>query len=117
MATKCVHIVNLASVRELERISRRPVNPLRFRPNIIVDGLPTWSELELVDRSITIGSVRLDVFTRTQRCDATNVEPATGARDMAIPALLQRTLGHTDFGIYAVIASPGTIRPGDPVVR
>ncbi len=115
MAKKCVHIVNLASVRELERISGKTIHPLRFRPNVIIDGLPAWSELDLVDKAITIGPVRLDVFTRTQRCDATNVDPATGARDMAIPALLQRTFGHSDFGVYATIASPGTIRPGDQV--
>ncbi|HRY06738.1 MAG TPA: MOSC domain-containing protein [Hyphomicrobiaceae bacterium] len=114
-AEKCVHIINLASVRELERISGRSIDPLRFRPNIIVDGLPVWSELNLVDKAITIGPVRLEVFTRTQRCDATNVDPATGTRDMAIPALLQRTLEHTDFGVYATVTSPGTIRPGDAV--
>lgn len=117
VAKKCVHIVNLASLRELERISGRTINPLRFRPNIIIDGLPAWRELELVDQSITIGHVGLDVFTRTQRCDATNVDPATGARDMAIPALLLRTFGHSDFGVYATVASPGAIRPGDSVAQ
>ena len=115
VAQKCVHIVNQSSVRELERVSGRAINPLRFRPNILIEGLPIWSELDLLGKSFTIGSVRLDVFQRTQRCDATNVEPATGERDMAIPALLQRTLGHTDFGIYATVASPGTIKPGDHV--
>lgn len=115
MAEKCVHIVNLASVHELERISGKPVNPLRFRPNIVVDGLPAWSEFDLIDKAITIGPVRLDVFKRTQRCDATNVNPATAARDMAIPALLLRTFGHTDFGVYARVVSPGTVRPGDGV--
>src|SRR5262245_19340935 len=33
MPVKCVHVVNLASVRELERVSGRPVDPLRFRAN------------------------------------------------------------------------------------
>lgn len=116
VARKCVHIVNLASVRELERVSGRTVNPLRFRPNIILDDLPAWDEFKWVDKSITIGPVQLDVFTRTQRCDATNVDPATGARDMSLPALLQRTWGHTDFGIYAMAASAGTIATGATVV-
>lgn len=115
VAKKCVHIVNLASVRELERVAGRVVNPLRFRPNIVVDGLPSWAEFQWIDKPITVGTVRLDVFTRTQRCDATNVDPATGARDMSLPALLLRTYGHSDFGVYATVASPGTIRPGDAV--
>ena len=53
---------------------------------------------------------------RTQRCDATNVDPATGARDMAIPAWLQRSLGHSDFGIYAKVVTGGELAPGAPVV-
>lgn len=115
VAKKCLHIVNLASVRELERISGRVIDPLRFRPNVIVDGIEPWAELGWVGRPAYAGPVRLDVFTRTERCDATNVDPTTGARDMSIPALLRRTFGHTDFGVYATVASPGTIRAGDPL--
>src|SRR5262245_43282810 len=44
MAAKCVHIVNLASVRELDRTLGRKVDPLRFRANIYVDGLAPWTE-------------------------------------------------------------------------
>ncbi|MFN3869079.1 MAG: MOSC domain-containing protein [Hyphomicrobiaceae bacterium] len=113
VARKCVHIVSLASVRELERISGRRVDPLRFRPNIILDGLPPWAELGWVGREITIGPARLEVFTRTERCAATDVDPATAERNMSIPALLQRTFGHTDFGVYATVSLGGTLRPGD----
>ena len=38
VAAKCVHIVNLASVRELERTLGRPVDPLRFRANLVPGG-------------------------------------------------------------------------------
>ena len=44
VAAKCVHIVNLASLRELERAAGRPVDPLRFRANIYIDGVPAWEE-------------------------------------------------------------------------
>ncbi|MCB1522184.1 MAG: MOSC domain-containing protein [Hyphomicrobiaceae bacterium] len=115
VALKCVHIVNLASVREISRVAGRPIDPLRFRPNIIIDGIAAWSEFNWIDKRIAIGDVALDVFTRTQRCDATNVDPATGNRDMAIPALLMRTYGHTDFGVYATVASAGRIMLDDPV--
>src|SRR5262245_404959 len=84
VAAKCVHIVNLASVRELERVVGRKVDPLRFRANIYLDGLPPWAEFGWLDGGIGIGSTRLKVFARTQRCAATNVDPGTGARDMAL---------------------------------
>jgi uncharacterized protein YcbX len=115
MAAKCVHIVNLASVRELERALGRKVDPLRFRANVYLDGPPPWAELGWLEREIGIGSARLAVFARTQRCAATNVDPETGARDMAIPAALLRTWGHQDFGVYAKVTTGGAIAAGAPI--
>ena len=115
VAAKCLHIVNLASVRELERVVGRPVNPLRFRPNVIIDGGEPWAEFGWIGQPLQLGAVRLEVLKRTERCAATNVDPDTGKRDMAIPADLQRAFGHTDFGIYARVAADGTIAIGDPV--
>ncbi len=115
MAAKCVHIVNLATVREVERAVGRPIDPLRFRANLYLEGLEPWSEFAWLDREIGIGPAKLAVFARTQRCEATNVDPATGARDMAIPAHLMRTWGHQDLGIYAKVMSGGEIAVGAPV--
>ena len=115
VAAKCVHIVNLASVRELERTVGRKVDPLRFRANLYLDGLAPWAEFGWLDNEIEIGRAKLRVFARTQRCEATNVDPASGARDMAIPAELVRVWGHQDFGIYAKVVAGGAVASGDPV--
>ena len=115
VASKCLHVVNLASVRELERVGGRPVDPLRFRANLYLDGLEPWAELKWLDKTLAVGDARLTVFHRTQRCEATNVDPTSGARDMAIPALLQRTWGHGDFGVYAKVETGGRIGTGDTV--
>ena len=56
-----------------------------------------------------VGEARLAVFARTTRCEATNVDPESGARDMAVPELLARTWGHSDFGVYAKVADGGEI--------
>lgn len=115
MAAKCLHIVNLASVRDLERTVGQRVDPLRFRANLYLDGLEPWQELDWLDCDVIVGSTRLGVFHRTRRCDATNVDPASGARDMAIPSTLLRTWGHADFGVYAKVIAAGRIATGDPV--
>ncbi len=115
VAAKCLHIVNLASVRELERHVGRPVDPLRFRANIYIDGLPAWEEFRWMNKDITIGAVKLDVFKRTQRCEATNVDPVTAQRDMAVPATLIRSYGHCDLGIYAKVTTGGEVKSGDVV--
>lgn len=115
VAMKCIHIVNLASVRDLERSVGQPINHLRFRANIYIDGVEPWAELGWLRRQLAIGDARLEVVARTQRCDATNVDPATAARDMALPAVLQRTWGHADFGIYAKVNAGGAIAPADHI--
>jgi uncharacterized protein len=116
VAAKCVHIVNLASVRELERTLGRPVDPLRFRANLYLEGVVPWAEFGWTGKEIGVGEARLAVFARTTRCDATNVDPERGVRDMAVPSHLQRTWGHQDFGIYARVVTGGDIAVGALVV-
>lgn len=115
VAAKCVHIVNLATVADVERVAGKPIDPLRFRANLYLDGLPPWVEFDWLDKELGVGKARLKVFDRTTRCDATNVDPRTGARDMSIPATLQRRWSHSDFGIYAKVTEGGTIAAGDEV--
>jgi len=115
MAARCVHIVNLASVRALEKVVGRQVNPLRFRANVYLEGAEPWEELTWVGRDLVIGQARLNVFHRTRRCAATNVDPDRGARDMAIPATLLSTWGHSDFGVYANVTAAGRIATGGHV--
>jgi uncharacterized protein YcbX len=115
ISTKCLHIVSLASVRELQRVVGRPVNPLRFRANLYIDGVPPWEELDWLNSFLTISGTKLAVFKRTQRCEAPNVDPESGKRDMAIAASLSRTWGHSNFGVYARVAVGGQIKVGDSV--
>jgi uncharacterized protein YcbX len=117
VARKVVSIINLASVAAIENMTGRPVDPLRFRGNLYVEGWPPWGEFDLLGREIAIGpQARAKVVKRIVRCAATNVEPGTGIRDLDIPATLLRRLGHADCGIYAEVTAGGAIAPGDAVV-
>ena len=115
VAAKCLHIVNLESVRALETALGARINPLRFRPNVLISGWPAWSELDLVGQSLKAGEATLNVFKRTERCAATNVDPDTGARDLKIPSFLSRNLGHTDFGVYARVIGSGQLKLSDTI--
>ena len=115
VAAKCLHIVNLASLRELQRAVGKPVHPLRFRANVYLEGLPAWEEFRWLNSDLNLGGARLSVFKRTVRCDATNVDPVTAQRDMAIPQVLLRTFGHQDFGVYARVEQGGRVAIGDPL--
>jgi len=116
VARKVVSIINLASVTALEELVGAPIDPLRFRGNVYVAGWPAWHELDLVGQAIAIGPhTRLKVVKRIVRCAATNVDPDTGIRDLAIPDALQRTYGHADCGVYAEVLTAGEMAVGDVV--
>jgi uncharacterized protein len=109
-----VSLINLASVQDLEKAVGAPVDPLRFRGNIHVTGLAPWAEFDLVDQVLaTPSGVRLKVTKRIERCAATNVDPATGLRDLQIPKTLMQAYGHFDCGIYAEVLAGGAIAEGE----
>lgn len=110
---KLVSLINLASVKDIERVTRAPVDPRRFRGNLILEGLPAWAEFDWIDRELAIGPVRLKVVSRITRCAAVNVNPATGERDLNIPKALITGFGHADCGIYAEVLAGGRIAEGD----
>jgi uncharacterized protein YcbX len=115
VARKVVSIINLASVAELEDAVGAPVDPLRFRGNLYLRGWPAWRELDRVGSTLRIGTAQLKVVKRIVRCAATEVDPATGIRDLPIPKALMQNFDHTDCGIYAEVVSGGTIAEGDKV--
>ena len=114
-AAKLLHLVNLATVRELEERIGRRVDPLRFRPNIVIDGAPAFSEFDWDGGEVRLPRLRLAFDSRTTRCAATNVDPETGRRDMDLPRALDALYGHSDFGVYLKAATAGSIAVGDRV--
>ena len=55
VARKVVSVINLSSVAALESATGVPVDPLRFRANLYVEGWPAWHEFGLIDQDIAIG--------------------------------------------------------------
>ncbi len=109
-----VSLLNLASVADLEKRIGSAVDPLRFRGNIMIEGLAPWSELDLVGRElITTSGLRLQVIKRIERCAATNVDPQSGARDLHLPKALMTAFGHVDCGIYCQIMAGGRVAEGE----
>ena len=114
VAKKVLHLVNLATLRALEAKIGAPLDPIRFRPNLVVDGLPAYAELDWAPGTrITIGAVPFEMVKRTERCAATTVNPATAARDLMIPKHLMESLGHTDCGVYLRSLADGRVMVGD----
>jgi uncharacterized protein YcbX len=109
----CLSLLNLESVRDLGRRMGGEIDPLRFRANLLVDGLPPWCEFDWIGREVRLGGVTLSIPTRIPRCTATAVNPATGARDVNVVRGLRAAFGHYDMGVYAEVVRGGTITVGD----
>lgn len=113
VAATCLHLVNLASLRDLSAAAGQTLDPLRFRANLYFDGAGPWEEKKWLGRIVKAGSARLRIFDETVRCEATNVNPETAQRDAAVPPTLLRVFGHSCFGVYAEVVEGGEIKPTD----
>jgi hypothetical protein len=110
-----VSIGSLSSLRALSQRAGMALDPRRFRINLWVDGLPPWEEADAIGARWTVGGVPLDIAEPIGRCRAPEANPETGRRDAATNRLLEDAQGTTDFGVYARVAAPGTVRVGDAV--
>lgn len=71
-------LISQGSLDELNRRMTQPLPMNRFRPNIVVDGLPPFGE-DSVDEFIS-GEVRLKVVKPCDRCVVTTTDQFTGER-------------------------------------
>jgi len=109
-----VSLINLASVADIERVVRAPVDPLRFRGNIYLRSTAPWREMNWPGRILVIGDARLRVLEPIERCAATNVDPASGVVDRNIPKSFMQGIGHVSCGVYAEVVTGGKVAVGDP---
>lgn len=110
---KVISLFSEASLQDLGRVTGQSLDPRRFRCNMMLSGLRPWEEFSWVGRELTVGSIRLRVTSRIDRCPATSANPDTGKVDINIPRALKAGFGHIDFGVYAEVVEGGPVAVGD----
>ncbi|PIW25869.1 MAG: MOSC domain-containing protein [Rhodospirillales bacterium CG15_BIG_FIL_POST_REV_8_21_14_020_66_15] len=108
-----ISVINLASIRDLERVVKETVDPLRFRANFYVDGIEPWAEFDWIGRTVALGGAEAEVTARIDRCAAVNVNPATADRNLNIVKFLQAGFGHIDMGVYVRVTKAGRVAVGE----
>lgn len=113
-----VLLISRAALTGLNARLDRPVSMLRFRPNLVVDGVPAHAEDGW--KRIRIGDVAFDVVKACVRCVFTTVDPTRGERDgdgEPLRTLIgyRRTADGVTFGQLLTPRSPGVLRVGDEV--
>jgi uncharacterized protein YcbX len=108
----------VSSQASLDELNRRlaergeaVASMLRFRPNLVLDGLDAHGEdpLDLIAFDTADGPVRLKVVKPCVRCSVPDVDPTTGVQGHAVGDALAayradaRADGGITFGMYAVV--------------
>ena len=99
-----------------EGIEGLDLDPLRFRGNVLVEGLAPFEEFALIGSIVRLGGVRLVIRSSIERCPATTVNPVTKAVDVNVPRLLNSACGHLHCGVYGEILDTGDVAVGDEIV-
>lgn len=113
----------LASESSLAQLDRwtdeetPPLDILRFRPNVVIDGDPDAPFAEDGWPFVRIGDVRFRVSGACDRCVMTTIDPDSlvrGKEPIRTLARHRRRDGKTLFGVWLVPDLDGA--PGDPVI-
>ncbi len=112
---RAISVINLETVRLLQKRVGHEVHPLRFRANVYIDGLDAAGELDWIGREVCIGPVRFRGALRTRRCAAIDVNPFTAERDTHLPKAIMRHFGHHDLGVYLEAMEDGVLTVNDRI--
>lgn len=94
-----------------------PLDILRFRPNVVIDGDVPFAEDDWT--TVRVGDVEFRTTERCDRCVMTTIDPVTlagGKEPIRTLARRRRWDGKTWFGVRLAPCSAGVISVGDPVV-
>jgi uncharacterized protein YcbX len=86
----------------------------RFRPNLLVGGVPGLEERAWEGRLLRAGECLIAVRDLRGRCVMTTFDPDTLAQDVNVLRRIVRELGGT-LALNCSVARGGTLRVGDPV--
>jgi uncharacterized protein YcbX len=115
--TAPLSLITTQTVREVGAMAGAPLDPLRFRPNLLVEAASgdPFAEDAWVGAVLTVGGLRMRVDKRDQRCVMIDVDPATIERN---PAVLRTVARQRDgcLGVYGTTVHPGRVSVGDAVL-
>jgi hypothetical protein len=112
-----ISLISRQTVSQIAKESETAEEPLRFRPNLLVDlesGEP-FDELNWVGRIVRVGdTARIAITQVDQRCMMITLDPASAKPSPAILRCV--TQQHKQCaGIYATVLTAGEVRVGDRV--
>lgn len=113
-----LHLVTTSTLRHLQALNpRSDWDARRFRPNFVVETLPTASglaERAWLGRRLVIGAAHLDCVSTTPRCGAVTRAQAGLVADSTLLRTIVREADQ-NVGVYATTHAPGVVHQGDVI--
>ncbi len=109
-------LLSVQSVEGLSGLVGQPLEPLRFRPNILISAIESDSfpEDRWAGAILRIGTLRCRLDQRDKRCMVVNVDPSNLSVNPEVLRAIAKDLG-AHFGMYGTTVEPGDLAVGDPV--
>jgi len=109
-------LISTRTIADLGVSAGVELNPLRFRPNLLVEPIDDapFPEEAWIGSVLQVGELRMRVDGRDQRCIMVNVDPQTTKRNSAVLRAVGRER-QACLGVYGSIVAPGRAAIGDVV--
>jgi uncharacterized protein len=107
-------LISTQSVEAIDALVGPALVPKRFRPNLVVETTGAYREDDWVGHTLAIGTMRMRVDLRDERCVITSTDPETTTVD---PSVL-KTIGrerNACLGVYGTVVDPGRVATGDEI--
>ncbi len=98
-----IHLINLASIRDLSKRIGTFIHPDQFRANLVLDELEPYEEDRI--RSIRLGDLELVSVKKCERCIMTGLSPGQseiGKEPLKTLSGYRRQGNSVNFGIYLI---------------
>jgi uncharacterized protein YcbX len=112
-----ISLISRQTVSQIAKESETEEEPLRFRPNLLIDleGGEGFEELNWVGRVIRLGdTTRIAILKVDERCMMITLDPASARPSPAVLRCVAQQHNNR-AGVYATVLTPGEVRIGDTV--
>jgi uncharacterized protein YcbX len=109
-------LISEASLVDLNRRLKKPLEMERFRPNLVIKGCQPYGEDSW--KSIRIGEIPFQVSKPCSRCVITTIDPSDGTttkEPLRTLATYRASQGKVNFGQNLIHEREGTVAVGMPV--
>jgi len=86
----------------------------RFRPNLVIGGVPGLNERQWEGAHLRIGSATIAMEDLRTRCIMTTFDPDSGQQDLGVLRRIQKEFD-SRLGLNCYVVAPGRISVGDTV--